>query len=207
MIAVLDYGLGNVGSLLNAFEKLGIAAIKTANPELLINADGLIFPGDGAAGAAMENLEKRKLINPLINFIKSGKPFLGICLGMQILLTSSAEGNTKCLNIIPGQVKKFNNGLKIPQIGWNQIRIKNKELGIKNKLFRNISDKSYFYFINSYYCVPDDKEIITGITDYGEDFCSIFLKNNICGVQFHPEKSGRSGFQLLLNYFQNIYDN
>lgn len=206
MIAVLDYGLGNVGSLLNAFERLGIQAVKTADPELLSNADGLVFPGDGAAGQAMENLKKRKLLYPLKDFIKSGKPFLGICLGMQILLTFSEEGNTKCLNIIPGQVKKFNNGLKVPQIGWNNIRVKGQRSNVK-RLFEGIPDKSYFYFINSYYCEPEDKNIIAGTTGYGGDFCSVFIEKNICGVQFHPEKSGKSGFQLLLNYFQNTYDN
>lgn len=198
MIAVLDYGLGNTGSLLNAFKKLGIAATKTADPEFVRTADGLVFPGDGAAGQAMENMKKRKLINPVKEFVKSGKPFLGICLGMQILLSFSEEGNTKCLDIIPGKVKKFNNGLKIPQIGWNGVKVKGQLSKVKY-LFKSIPDNSYFYFINSYYCVPDDKEVVMGTTDYGSDFCSVLIKNNICGVQFHPEKSGETGFQFMRN--------
>lgn len=200
MIAILDYGLGNVGSLLNAFEKLGIQAMKTADPVFLYKADGLVFPGDGAAGQAMENLEKRKLIYPLKDFIKSGKPFLGICLGMQILLTLSEEGNTKCLNIIPGQVKKFNNGLKIPQIGWNNVSIKQYNNKTMKQLFFDIPDKSYFYFINSYYCDPKDKKIIVGTTEYGSNFCSVFMKSNMIGMQFHPERSGDTGLRLLRNF-------
>lgn len=221
MIAVLDYGLGNTGSILNALAKLGVKAMKTKNPDEIINSSLLIFPGDGAAPQAMENLNKMDLVTPLREYIGSGKPFLGICLGMQILLTFSEEGNVKCLDIIPGEVRRFNNGLKIPQIGWNQVTIQqynnvtmksrhedgihdavvpNKSETASGQLFKSIPDKSYFYFINSYYCDPADKSVIYATTDYGLDFCSVFVQRNIIGIQFHPEKSGETGLMLLKNF-------
>lgn len=202
MIAVVDYDLGNTGSILNVLEKLGLKAIKTNREDEISKAKALIFPGDGSANQGMANLERRKLIGPIKQFIDSGRPFLGICLGMQILLDFSEEGNTKCLGIIRGKVKKFNSGLKVPQIGWNQVRIQNSELRIQNKkvnIFKDIPNSSYFYFINSYYCDPADKTIVAAMTDYEEDFCSVFVKENIIGVQFHPEKSGEVGLKLLSN--------
>jgi glutamine amidotransferase len=206
MIAVVDYGLGNIGSIINAMGKFGIKAIKTNNPQELFQADALIFPGDGAAGKAMKNLKEGKLIKPIRAFISSGRPFLGICLGMQILLSFSEEGNVQCLNIIKGKVKKFNAGLKVPQIGWNQVRLQSSEFRVQNErkkiknFFKNIPDGSYFYFINSFYCEPGDKSIVFAETEYGEKFCSVFIKNNITGVQFHPEKSGEIGLRLLKNF-------
>jgi glutamine amidotransferase len=197
MIAVIDYGLGNIGSILNAMDRLGIKTIKTSSPDDISKSEALIFPGDGAAAQAMKNLQMMKLIKPIKDFIRSGKPFLGICLGMQILLSFSEEGNVKCLDIIRGKVKKFNTGLKVPQIGWNQVVMKQRKI---KKLFRGIPDKSYFYFINSYYCEPEDKSIVIAETDYGNKFYSIFIKDNITGVQFHPEKSGKVGFQFLRNW-------
>ncbi len=203
MITVIDYGLGNIGSIINAFNKIGINAVISCDPYEILRSDGLVFPGDGAAGQAMKNLTKEKLVDPIKYFISSGKPFLGICLGMQILLSLSEEGNIKCLGIIPGRVKKFNNGLKIPQIGWNQVKLINKNKKINN-LFQNIPDKSYFYFINSFYCESNDKSIIAANTDYGNNFCSVIIKDNVTGVQFHPEKSGEKGIQFLKNYINNI---
>ncbi|MCL4339122.1 imidazole glycerol phosphate synthase subunit HisH [Patescibacteria group bacterium] len=199
MIVVVDYGLGNTGSILNAFEKIGITAVKSAEGNVIRNASGIVFPGDGAAGQAMRNIEMRQLIEPIKDFIAKGKPFLGICLGMQILLTESEEGNTKCLGIVKGRVRKFNSFIKTPQIGWNKIKFQKEREKIKN-LSKNINDLSYFYFINSYYCDPTDKTIIMATTDHFGEFCSIFVKGNILGVQFHPEKSANAGFQLLKNW-------
>lgn len=204
MIAVLDYGLGNIGSILNALAKLGVKAMIAKDPEEIFKSEALIFPGDGAAGQAMENLEKLKLMETIKEFIKSGKPFLGICLGMQILMDFSEEGRVKCLGIIKGDVRRFNNNLKVPQIGWNQLTIKQSNNETMKTLFINIPDGSNFYFINSYYCDPEDKSLITGTTEYGKEFCSMFVKENITGVQFHPEKSGEVGLKLLKNYFDNL---
>ncbi len=200
MIVVVDYGLGNIGSIINAMEKLGVPAEISSDKDVIKRASGLVFPGDGAAGQAMRNLVVRKLVGPITDSISSGKPFLGICLGMQILLTESEEGNIKCLDIIKGKVKKYNTGIKTPQIGWNRMELMSNESRMMNKLFNDISEDSYFYFINSYYCEPADKTIIMATTDYYGEFCSIFVKENILGVQFHPEKSADAGFQLLKNW-------
>ncbi len=203
MITVVDYGLGNIGSIVNALDKFGEVYAVSGDPQKLWLSDALIFPGDGAAGQAMENLEHRELIEPIKDFISSDRPFLGICLGMQILLTYSAEGNVACLNEVSGIVKKFSDGLKVPQIGWNEVELKSEKLKVKS-LFNKIPNKSYFYFINSFYCEPTDKSIIAANTDYGDNFCSVFVKDNITGVQFHPEKSGKIGLQFLKNYINNI---
>ena len=218
MITVIDYGLGNTGSIINAFDRLGIRAKLTDSPKDLLNAKAVVFPGDGTAGQAMENLMKRELIKPVKDYISSGRPFLGICLGMQILLSFSKEGDVKCLDIIRGKVEKLSGGLKVPQIGWNQIKYQispasPSEAGRANikyqkdkekieKLFQRVSDGSYFYFINSYYCRLEDRRINIAETDYGQKFCSVFIKDNVVGVQFHPEKSGEIGLLLLNNFWR-----
>lgn len=200
MIAIIDYKLGNVGSVVNALNYLGVENTVSNNPVVIKKADAIILPGVGAAGQGMENLKKKGLDKIVINEIKNGKPFLGICLGMQLLFEKSEEGNTKCLGIFKGTVKKFKKMRKIPQIGWNDVRIMNKELRIMN----GIKTNSYFYFVNSYYCDPKDKTIIAGTTTYGETFASVVAKDNIVGVQFHPEKSGDIGFKLLENFIKNL---
>lgn len=197
MITIIDYGLGNLASIANALSKLEIPYEISSDIDMLKNAKALILPGVGAAGQGMENLKKRNLDKVIIREIQNGKPFLGICLGMQLLFEQSEEGNVSCLGIFGGVVKKFQKERKIPQIGWNNIEIQK----LKN-LFEGIPDKSYFYFINSYYCEPRDQSIILGKTTYGESFASIVVKNNIIGVQFHPEKSGEVGFTLLNNFFK-----
>ncbi|MBI3954844.1 imidazole glycerol phosphate synthase subunit HisH, partial [Candidatus Gottesmanbacteria bacterium] len=186
MIVIIDYDIGNTGSVVNALNKLGIPNQISSDPLVLKRAKGLILPGVGAAGQGMETLKKRKLDKVIIEEIKRGKPFLGICLGMQLLFETSEEGKVKCLGILKGKVKKFCQEKKVPQIGWNQVRIKNAELRTKNKLFNKISDKSYFYFVNSFYCVPEDKSLIAGETEYGEKFASIIVKDNLVATQFHP---------------------
>ncbi len=203
MITVIDYGLGNIGSIVNALDKLGEIYTISGDPQNLWQSDALIFPGDGAASQAIKNLENRGLTAPIKKFILSGRPFLGICLGMQILLSFSEEGNVVCLDEVRGTVKKFSDGLKVPQIGWNEVEIKSEKLKVKS-LFNKIPNKSFFYFINSFYCKPTDKSIIAANTCYGDNFCSVFIKDNITGVQFHPEKSGKIGFQFLKNYINNI---
>ncbi len=200
MIAIINYGLGNLASVKNTLDRLKIPAIITCDIVEIQNSDAIILPGVGSAKQGMENLKKRKLDKILVSEIKKGKPFLGICLGMQLLFSESEEGNVKCLNIIEGKVKQFNNkDYKIPQIGWNEIKIKNSKLKVNN-LFKKIPNKSNFYFVNSYYCQPDDQSIITAETKYGINYCSVLIKNNITATQFHPEKSGQIGQQFIINW-------
>lgn len=191
MIAVIDYNSGNIASITNALTKLGIDFVVTDDPEKIKRADKIIFPGVGRAGNAMRELKKRKL-DKLLPKIKI--PFLGICLGMQLLFDYSEEDNTNCLKIIPGCVKKFTGQIKIPQIGWNKVTIK-KPL----PLWKNISTNDYFYFVHSFYCEPKNNIKICS-TNYGGEFASAIQKNNFYGVQFHPEKSGKIGLKLLRNF-------
>jgi glutamine amidotransferase len=195
-ITVIDYGLGNLASVAGALKKLVIPYEVSGDINRLKNATALILPGVGAAGRGMENLKKRGIDQIIIEQAKKGTPILGICLGMQLLLTSSEEGNVDCLGLIEGKVKKFDTSLKVPQIGWNQVETNN------SILLKGIKNNSYFYFVNSYYCAPDDENITRGITDYDSKFCSVLEKNNLYGVQFHPEKSGDVGLKLLKNFWE-----
>ena len=199
MIVVIDYGLGNLASVTNALNKLGIKSKISSDPNVIKTAKALILPGVGAAGQGMKNLREKGLDKVIVEEIKKGKPFLGICLGMQLLFEKSEEGNINCLGILKGQVKKFKKMRKVPQIGWNQIEIQ-KPL----ELFNNIDNNSYFYFVNSVYCQPTYSKIIAGLTNYGEKFACIIAKDNIYGVQFHPEKIGKIGFKLLENFTNSV---
>lgn len=199
MIVIINYGLGNLASVYNALMKLGIPTKISSNIAMLQEAKALILPGVGAAGEGMKNLKVRKLDKEIIKQVSNGKPLLGICLGMQLLLSFSEEGNVDCLSIIRGKVKKFENGLKIPETGWNQIEKRNG-----SKLLKGIKNNKYFYFVNSYYCDPEDKKVIKGTTEYGNIFCSVLEKKNIFGVQFHPERSGENGLRLLRNFWESI---
>lgn len=187
MIAIIDYGAGNLKSVKNALDCLKVDCRVTDSADGIIKADRLILPGDGSFGYMMENLEKKKLISPIKNFIKSGKPFLGICLGLQGLFEESEESpGVKGLSILKGKVVRFRKG-KVPQIGWNKI------LPGKNSIFRN----DFMYFVNSYYAVPEDRSVIAATADYSVDFVSAIQSKNITAVQFHPEKSGKAGIGLL----------
>ncbi|MFA6080826.1 MAG: imidazole glycerol phosphate synthase subunit HisH [Patescibacteria group bacterium] len=199
MIAIIDYGLGNLGSVKNTLDKLGVDSVISKSKKDIEKADGLILPGVGSARQGMENLKNRKLDKILVNEIKKGKPFLGICLGMQLLFSESKEGNSKCLNVIEGTVKEFSSEVKVPQIGWNMVEQKTE-----SELFKNIPRNSSFYFVNSFYCLPDDKSLIFGETEYGVNFCSILIKENIVATQFHPEKSGQVGRQFIKNFIKLI---
>lgn len=196
MIAIIDYGLGNLRSVKNALDRLNIDSMISRDPLVLKRSDSLILPGVGSANEGMTNLRKSNLATAIIEEIRSGKPLLGICLGMQLLFDTSEEGNTKCLGVIRGEVKKYRKERKVPQIGWNEvIMTKSNE-----KFLDNISSNRFFYFVNSYYCIPKDRSIIGGMSSYGESFASIIVKDNIVATQFHPEKSGKPGFQLLNNF-------
>ena len=197
MIAILDYDMGNLKSVQKAFEHLGLPACVTRKADMIAEADKLVVPGVGAFRDCMGNLEHYKLIEPILKHIKSKKPYLGICLGMQILFTESEEfGNHKGLNVIPGKVLRFPHmpELKVPHMGWNQIK---KTNAAKDSPLQAISDNDYAYFVHSYYVVPEDKKVIASTTDYGQDFCSSIHKDNIFATQFHPEKSQNIGLKIL----------
>jgi len=192
MIAIVDYGAGNLKSVKNALDYLNVDSIITDDPKNIKKADRLILPGDGSFGYMIENLEKKDLVNPIKNFIKSGKPFLGICLGLQGLFEESEESpKVKGLSIFKGKVLKFRKG-KVPQIGWNKIFPKQK----------NIFKEDFMYFVNSYYVVPKDNSITATITDYNGNFVSAIESNNITAMQFHPEKSGKAGIELLKRWLK-----
>ncbi len=192
MIAIIDYGAGNLKSVKNALDYLKAGSRITDKPDEILSADRLILPGDGSFGFMMKNLEKKSLLKPIKDFINSNKPFLGICLGLQALFESSEESpGINGLSIFNGKVVKFKKG-KVPQIGWNKIIPKNK------KLFKN----EFMYFVNSYYAVPDDDSIIAAVTDYNGDFVSAIQSKNVTAVQFHPEKSGEAGIELLKRWLE-----
>lgn len=201
MIVIIDYGLGNLGSVKNALNRVGVKSLISSLPEDIEKAAGLILPGVGAAGEGMENLKEKNLIPSLKIAVAQGKPLLGICLGMQLLMTESEEGAVDCLNLLEGKVKRFVTKLKVPQIGWNTTTY------TKSKLMRAIPQSSYFYFVHSYFCVPNNIEVCRGTTNYGVPFCSIVQMKNIFGVQFHPEKSGENGLRLLKNFGNIVYEN
>ena len=196
MITIIDYGLGNLASITNAFDRLSLPSIISNRPNQILKATGLILPGVGAAGAGMQNLKKTGLDQIIIRFAKTGKPILGICLGMQLLFSQSQEGNVSCLNLISGTVKKFTSkNLKIPQIGWNQVNIINS-----SRLLNQAPNNSYAYFVNSYYCAPRQKSAVIATTTYGQSFASVIEQNNLFATQFHPEKSGDFGNIILKNF-------
>ena len=198
-IAVIDYGMGNLGSVVKACNSFGADTRIIANAQDFDTADKIILPGVGAFGDAATELKKRSLDKLIKDKIKQGLLFLGICLGMHLLLDSSQEAPGEAgLGLIPGQVVKFKDeGIKVPHIGWNQIE-KNGD----NPLLKAIEDKSYVYFCHSYYVCPDDKGIIITTTDYGAKFASIISKDNIFGIQFHPEKSQKTGLKILENFIK-----
>lgn len=198
MIAIVDYAMGNLHSVKKAFERVGAKVLVTSDPEQILRAEKLVLPGVGAFPDAMKELRKRGLIQAIKKFISSGMPYLGICLGLQLLLTRSEEGKgAKGLDIIRGTVKRFRLSparLKVPHIGWNQIQMRNCPL------FKGIPDNSYMYFVHSYYADPEDKSQVAAVTDYGIEFASLVFKDNIFATQFHPEKSQQLGLRLLENF-------
>jgi len=187
MITIIDYGAGNINSVRNTLNYLGVESKVVSTAEEIENAERIIFPGVGSFGSMMKNLEERNLIDALKNSIEKGTPYLGICLGLQVLFEQSEESpEVKGLGILKGNVVKFEKG-KIPQIGWNKI-IPTKE---------GIFSEGYVYFVNSYYVVPESTDLVATKTDYFGDFVSGIRYKNITAVQFHPEKSGEFGVELL----------
>ena len=198
MIAIIDYGAGNLQSVKKAFDFIGAESVITDNPETINACDKILLPGVGSFGDAMNSMNKKGLVETVKQNALSGKPFLGICLGLQLLFEESEESpGVKGLGIFKGKIKKFSYqmGLKIPHIGWNSLEIKQKDT-----LFKGIPENSYVYFVHSYYLHAEDENEIATVTNYGIDFHSAVGKDNIFATQFHPEKSGDVGLQILRNF-------
>ena len=189
MIAIIDYGIGNIGSISNAILKAGYKCIVTSNPDIIRSADKVIFPGVGQASFAMSKLKERDLISTISSL---SQPVLGICLGMQLMCEYSEEGQTKGIGIFNAIVKKFENQLKVPHMGWNNL------LETKGKLFDGFEEKSDVYFVHSYYVELSENTIAQ--CEYKQVFSAALNKNNYYGTQFHPEKSGIIGFRILQNF-------
>jgi len=205
MIVIVDYGMGNLKSVENSALFLGKKVKVSSSPVIISEAKRIIFPGVGHFGRAVKELKKRKLFDLLKKRIAEGVPFLGICLGMQLLLEKSQEApNVKGLGIIKGEVKKFTGKkLIVPHMGWNQIRIKGEGKRKKeNVLFRGIKDGSYFYFAHSYYCELENSKVVLAATSYGSKFASSLHKDNVWAVQFHPEKSQKLGLKVFNNFLR-----
>jgi len=198
-IGIIDYGMGNLRNVQKAFEHIGVAAQVIAGPAGLEATDGLVLPGVGAFGDAMRNLRAAELIVPIRERVGAGAPFLGICLGMQLLFDSSTEmGEHEGLGILAGQVVRFAGDLKVPHIGWNQLDFAPPRA--EDAILHRIPDRSYAYFVHSYYVVPADPACVLTSTAYGFDFVSMVGMGNVFGAQFHPEKSQEVGLQLLRNF-------
>jgi len=202
MIAIIDYNAGNITSVARALENIGRKYVITDDEKKLAAATHIIFPGVGAAGAAMAHLRRKNLDHALAGCFASGKPIMGICLGTQIILSHSEEDNTECIGLVEGFTRRFpekmtSGGgiLKIPHMGWNSVNFKRE-----HPVFAKIAPEAEFYFVHSYYPVPADEALVLGATDYGINFCSIVAKDNLVAMQFHPEKSGGPGLQILRSF-------
>lgn len=196
MIAVVDYGAGNLASVVNALDRVGARVDVTQDAARILSADGVIVPGVGAAADTMSHLDSLGLSPVIRQLIDAGKPYLGICMGMQALLSVSFEGGEhQCLGVIPGAVRRLPAGQPIPHMGWNQVRYTTQ-----SPLFDGIPDGAHFYFVHSYYVDPDDPSWTGAVTDYGVRFTSAIVRGNVMGTQFHPEKSGKWGLRLLANF-------
>ncbi len=196
MIAVVDYGAGNIRSVVNALEAVGAEWQVTNDPEVVSRAPAVLLPGVGAAADTMQGLRTRGLDQAIVETVLQGKPFLGVCIGLQVLLTYSEEaGYSQCLNIVPGYVRRLPSTVKVPHIGWNQV------FPLRGHgLFAGIPEGTYFYFVHSYYAEPENPAYVLAETEYGVVFPSALMMGNLMAVQFHPERSGRWGLKLYRNF-------
>jgi imidazole glycerol-phosphate synthase subunit HisH len=196
LIAIVDYGVSNLRSVQKALEKVGAEGVVTDDVAAIRQADGVLLPGVGAFGDAMEVLNRRGLAAALGDVFRAGTPLLGICLGMQLLFEESEEmGRHQGLGFLPGRVIRFGTGLKVPLIGWNQVHPLRTD-----GLLKGVQEGDYAYFVHSYYVVPSDLSMVSGTTDYGVDFASVIEQGRVCGIQFHPEKSQDVGLRILRNF-------
>jgi imidazole glycerol-phosphate synthase subunit HisH len=198
MIAIIDYGMGNLRSVQKAFEKVGHQAVVTSDPAQVAAAAKVVLPGVGAFEECVAELRRRELVRPVLEAIDSGKPFLGICLGLQMLFDVSYEnGRHEGLGVLPGEVVRFDlpKGYTVPHMGWNQLAIRQPA-----PILAGVAEGTYVYFVHSYYVVPKDAQVIATETDYGGPFCSMIWRDNVFATQFHPEKSQADGLRILRNF-------
>ncbi len=197
MIAIIDYDMGNLRSVKKAFEKIGCEAVVTRDRNVIMDASHVVLPGVGAFKDCMKNLHDFGLVEPILKSIVKGKPFLGICLGLQLLFEEGAEfGVHRGLGVIKGKVVRFpQDKLKVPHMGWNDVRVEKDA-----PLLKGLPTGTYFYFVHSYYAAPEDKGVVLTTTEYGLNFCSGILMDNVMACQFHPEKSQSAGLKVLKNF-------
>lgn len=201
-VAIIDYGVGNLRSVEKAFVASGCEAVVTADENQLRNAERLVLPGVGAFAACMKALTERGFDRLVLERVREGTPLLGVCVGMQLLFEESDEfGSTAGLGLLRGRVRRFENDLVVPHVGWNRIYQKRP-----HTLFEGIEERSFCYFVHSYYCEPADDAVIVGETEYGARYASVVAEKNICGVQFHPEKSQDVGLRMLKNFGTGFQD-
>ena len=198
-IVIVDYDAGNLRSVQKALERFGARPLITSDPARLRDADAVVVPGQGACDSAMRELRRRGLVEPIKEYVASGKPYFGMCMGLELLLEASDEGTEPCLGLIEGRVRKLPPGQKIPHMGWNQVRFK-----LDHPFFEGVADGSYFYFVHSYYAAPIDDDVVAATTTYGVDFCSVAAWDNVVAVQFHPEKSGDVGLRVYRNFVEHV---
>jgi glutamine amidotransferase len=196
-VVVVDYEAGNLRSVARALEEVGARPRVSGEPKELDAACIVVLPGVGAGDAAMCALEMRGLVEPLRRYVASGRPFLGVCMGLQLLMDETEEGSARCLGIVPGKVRKLPSGQKVPHMGWNQVA-----LSREHPVFAGIASGSHFYFVHSYYADPSDGKLAIGRTEYGVSFCSVLARGNLVATQFHPEKSGARGLQVYANFLR-----
>jgi glutamine amidotransferase len=195
---IVDYGAGNLRSVARAVTRAGYEPIITSEPAAVEQAEAVILPGVGAAADTMSNLTRCGLVEPIRQYIASGRLFLGVCMGLQALFTVSEEGGEhRCLDILPGRVLRLPDGLKVPHMGWNSVRQRQP-----HPVFEGIPDGAFFYFVHSYYAEPQDPSMVAGETSYGVNFPAVVAKANIVATQFHPEKSGEAGLRLYENFLR-----
>ncbi|MBI4236723.1 MAG: imidazole glycerol phosphate synthase subunit HisH [Chloroflexi bacterium] len=196
-LAVVDYGAGNLHSVAKALEHVGHRPSVTADPHDLRAAEGVVFPGQGIAGPAMERLRAKGMDTALREVVAAGMPFFGVCLGLQLLFNDTEEGGVGCLGILRGRVVRFPPGLKVPHMGWNAVQQR-----LEHPAFHGVPDGTQFYFVHSYYGVPADRSVMAAETEYGVTFASAVVLGNLFATQFHPEKSGEPGLRLYANFFR-----
>jgi len=198
MIAIINYGAGNLGSVANAIIKLGYQPNITDSPGDVLSSAAVILPGVGAASDAMEKLEAIGMTDVIRQVIYEKRPFFAVCVGLQLLFSSTEEGGWhKCLDLIPGTVRRLPQSLKVPHMGWNQVKQQ-----VRHPIFNGIPDEANFYFVHSYYVEPEDTSVVAGTTDYGVTMCCMVIRNNLVATQFHPEKSGNWGLRMYSNFLE-----
>jgi glutamine amidotransferase len=202
VIAIIDHGAGNMRSVVNAVAKLGYRSVVTSNPSDVLGAAAVILPGVGAAADAMQNLAESGMARVIRQLISEERPLFAVCVGMQVLFSGTEEGGwQECLGVIPGAVRRLPPGLKIPHMGWNQVKQR-----LVHPIFDGIPDEANFYFVHSYYADPEDWSVVAGTTEYGVSICSVLIRGKLVATQFHPEKSGEYGLRMYDNFLKLALD-